>query len=155
MKQCAGAAKDVGKDNLDTGLMIASPQELNEAEGVADTSTTKFFSEEIETTRETDTKDQRVAGSRLNYGLYLFNKPCYWHGCFTALHPVRSAADDAIIFPCPNVIAHNMRQKLFHVVPQQTQSFDRAVENQHFTQNSTCPFVPHGPVIVRANSSSE
>ena len=75
MEQCAGAAKEVGKDNLDTGLMITSPQELNEAEGVADTNTTQFFSEEMQTTRESDTKDQHVAGSRLNYGLYLFNKP--------------------------------------------------------------------------------
>ena len=74
MKQCAGAAKDVGKDNLDTGL-ITSPQELNEAEGVADTRTMQFFSEEMETTRESDPKDQHVAGSRLNYGLHLFNKP--------------------------------------------------------------------------------
>ena len=74
MKQCAGAAKEVGKDNLDTGLMITSPQELNEAEGVADTSTTHFFSEEMETTRDHDPKDQHVAGSRLNCGLYLCNK---------------------------------------------------------------------------------
>ena len=50
-------------------------------------------------------------------------------GCFPELHHVRSAADDASMFPCSNEIAHNMRQKLFHVVPQQTQSFDRAVEN--------------------------
>ena len=58
MEQCASAAKEVGKDNLDTGLMITSPQELNEAEGVADTNTTQFFSEEMQTTRESDTKDQ-------------------------------------------------------------------------------------------------
>ena len=70
MKQCAGAAKDVGKDNLDTGL-ITSPQELD----VADTRTTQFFSEEMETTRESDAKDQHVTGCRLNYGLYLFNGP--------------------------------------------------------------------------------
>ena len=74
MKQCAGAAKEVGKDNLDTGLMITSPQELNEAEGAADTSTTHFFSEEMETTRESDAKDQHVAGSGLKHWSYLFNK---------------------------------------------------------------------------------
>ena len=43
--------------------------------GPALTSTTKFFSEEMETTRESVPKDQHVAGSRLNYGLYLFKKP--------------------------------------------------------------------------------
>ena len=74
MKQCASAAKEVGKDNLDTGLMFTSPQELNEAEGVADTCTTQFFSEQTETTRDSDPKDQRVAGSGQKHCSYLFNK---------------------------------------------------------------------------------
>ena len=126
----------------------------HEADDVPDTSTTQFFSDEMQATSNMSTqKDQHVAGSRQKHWPYPSSKPRYWTGCSPGMHPVRSAADDANMFSCP---LEDCTQPVTETVQRRIATNSIIVMGRERSTFHTCyptsPFGSHGPVSVRATS---